>query len=391
MSLATALPAPTWITEELVQFQDSVDHFTADQVAPHYEAWEQQGMVPRALWNALGEHGFLNCDTPEEYGGLGGDYRHLAAVMERFSYDGYATIAGSMIGVHSGIVAHYILNNGSEDQKRRYLPAMARGEKIAAIAMTEPGTGSDLQNIKTTARADGNGYIINGSKTFISNGQHADFIIVVAKTDSQVSGSKGTSLLIVDTDAEGFSRGRNLDKIGLHSADTSELFFDDVRVGGDAVLGEVNNGFAVLMNELPRERLVLASGAIAAVEGALAWTIDYVAERQLFGQSLAKFQNTRFKLAEMLTEARVTRAFIDHCTDLLIAGTLDTATASMAKLKASELQGDVTDGCLQLFGGYGYMREYPIGRAFVDARIQRIYGGTSEVMKEIIARDLLGR
>ena len=381
----------SWMTEELSIVRDSVQKFIAAEIEPHYEAWEQQGIVPRELWNKLGEQGFLAPDMPEQYGGAGGTYEHLAVVIAEFARHGYATIAGSMIGVHSGIVNHYILNNGSEAQKQRYLPAMASGEMVSALAMTEPGAGSDLQGINMTAKRDGNGYVINGAKTFTSNGQHCDMVVVAAKTDTTVAGSKGTSLIIVDKDAAGFSRGRNLDKIGLHSADTSELFFDDVRVDGDALLGPEHGGFAVLMNELPRERLTLAIGSLGALEGALQWTIDYIQERQVFGQPLAKFQNSRFKIAEMMTEARSLRAFVDECTLLLSAHQLDTATASMAKLKSSELQGEIIDGCLQLFGGYGYMREFPIGRAFVDARVQRIYGGTSEVMKEIIARDILGR
>ena len=381
----------SWMTEELSIVRDSVQKFIAAEIEPHYETWEQQGIVPRELWNKLGEQGFLAPDMPEQYGGAGGTYEHLAVVIAEFARHGYATIAGSMIGVHSGIVNHYILNNGSEAQKQRYLPAMASGEMVSALAMTEPGAGSDLQGINMTAKRDGNGYVINGAKTFTSNGQHCDMVVVAAKTDTTVAGSKGTSLIIVDKDAAGFSRGRNLDKIGLHSADTSELFFDDVRVDGDALLGPEHGGFAVLMNELPRERLTLAIGSLGALEGALQWTIDYIQERQVFGQPLAKFQNSRFKIAEMMTEARALRAFVDECTLLLSAHQLDTATASMAKLKSSELQGEIIDGCLQLFGGYGYMREFPIGRAFVDARVQRIYGGTSEVMKEIIARDILGR
>ncbi len=385
------LAEPAWMTEELSIIRESVRKFIAAEVEPHYEAWESDGIVPRQIWNKLGEQGFLAPDMPERFGGFDGSYEHMAVVIEEFARQGYSTIAGTMLGVHSGIVAHYILNNGTEEQKQRYLPGMASGEIVAAIAMTEPAAGSDLQGIKTTAKPDGNGYLINGSKTFISNGQHCDVVIVVAKTDPDAPGSKGTSLLFVDQDAKGFSRGRNLDKIGLHSSDTSELFFDNVRVTGDAVLGGLNNGFPVLMNELPRERLTLAACALAAVEGALQWTINYVQEREAFGQPVAKFQNTRFKIAEMVTEARSLRAFIDECTRLLSDGQLDTATASMAKLKATELQGEVTDGCLQLFGGYGYMREFPISRAFVDARVQRIYGGTSEIMKEIIARDVLGR
>ena len=385
------LGEPSWMNEEHAVVRDSVQKFIAAEIAPHYEAWEEAGIVPRDIWNKLGEQGLLSPDMPEKYGGAGGNFQHLAVVIAEFARHGYASFAGSLLGVHSGIINHYILNNGSAEQKSRYLPSMASGEMVAAIAMTEPGAGSDLQGVTTTAKRDGNGYILNGAKTFISNGQHCDVVLVIAKTDSTVAGSKGISLLFVEKDAAGFSRGRNLEKIGLHSADTSELFFDDVRVEGDAVLGDEHGGFGVLMNELPRERLTLAIGSLGAAEGALQWTIDYIRERKVFGQPVGKYQNTRFKIAEMMTEVRSLRAFIDDCTRLLSAGDLDTVTASMAKLKATELQGDIIDGCLQFFGGYGYMREFPISRAFVDARVQRIYGGTSEVMKEIIARDILGR
>jgi len=385
------LGEPSWMNEEHGIVRESVQKFIAAEIAPYYEAWETAGIVPRDIWNKLGEHGFLAPDMPEEYGGSGGSYEHLAVVIAEFARHGYASFAGSLLGVHSGIVNHYILNHASAEQKARYLPAMASGEMVTAIAMTEPGAGSDLQGVTTTAKRDGNGYVLNGSKTFTSNGQLCDVVVVVAKTDTAVAGSKGISLLFVEKDAAGFSRGRNLDKIGLHSADTSELFFDDVRVDGDAVLGPEHGGFGVLMSELPRERLTLAIGSLAAAEGALQWTIDYIQERQVFGQAVAKFQNSRFKIAEMATEVRSLSAFVDQCVVLMSAGKLDTATASMAKLKATEMQGEVIDGCLQLFGGYGYMREFPISRAFVDARVQRIYGGTSEVMKEIIARDILGR
>jgi len=385
------LSEPSWMNEEYEILRDSVQRFIAAEIEPHYEAWEEAGIVPREIWNKLGQHGLLAPDMPERYGGAGGSYQHLALIIAEFARLGFATVAGSMIGVHSAIVNHYILNHGSEEQKRRYLPAMASGDMVAAIAMTEPAAGSDLQGIRTVAVRNGNGYVLNGSKTFISNGQQCDFVITVAKTDNTVAGAKGISLLFVEKEAAGFARGRNLDKIGLHSADTSELFFDDVRVDGDAVLGVEHGGFAVLMEELPRERLTLAISGLAAAEGALQWTIDYVRERQVFGKPVAEFQNTRFKIAEMMTELRALRAFIDECTLKLAMNDLDTVTASMAKLKSTELQGEIIDGCLQFFGGYGYMREFPIARAFVDARVQRIYGGTSEVMKEIIARDVLGR
>jgi acyl-CoA dehydrogenase len=309
-------------------------------------------------------------------------------ITREMSRDGYASLGGGM-SVHSDIVAHYIFNNGSEAQKQRYLPKMVSGECVGAVAMTEPGTGSDLQAVRTTAKRDGDDWIINGSKTFITNGQHCDVVITVARTDPDAPGSQGLSLFLVDADKAGFSRGRNLEKIGMHAADTSELFYEDVRVPGDALLGELHKGFIALMNELPRERLVLSVGAVAAMEGALALTVDYVNERQVFGAPLSKLQNTRFKVAEMQTEYRLNNAFINECIDKFNRGELDAATASMAKFASTEAQCKVVDGCLQMFGGYGYMREYPISRAYADARVQRIYGGTSEIMREIIARSVL--
>jgi len=381
----------SWMTEEHEVLRDTVEKFIVAQITPYYEEWEAAGIVPREVWDKLGSCGLLSPDIPERYGGAGGSFTHLAVILNEFARHGYAVFAGSMLGVHSGIANHYILNHGSKEQKQRYLPSMASGETVTAIAMTEPAAGSDLQGVQTVAEREGNGYIINGAKTFISNGQNCDTVIVVAKTDRSVAGSRGISLLMVDANSDGFTRGRNLEKIGLHCADTSELFFDNVRVEGDALLGTEHGGFSVLMNELPRERLTLAIGSLGAIEGALNWTVEYIRERQAFGQALSSFQNTRFKVAEMMTEARALRSFIDDCIASLSVGALDSATASMAKLKSTEAQGEIVDSCLQLFGGYGYMREFPISRAFVDARVQRIYGGTSEIMKEIIARDLLGR
>ena len=296
---------------------------------------------------------------------------------------------GGPMMVHSYIVCHYILNNGTEEQKQRYLPKMVSGECVGAVAMTEPGAGSDLQGVRTTAKKDGDEYIINGSKTFITNGQHCDVVIVVARTNLDVSGSKGTTLFLVDADTPGFQRGRNLEKIGLHASDTSELFFEDVRVPASAILGELDRGFAVLMGELQRERLSIASSAVAAAEGVLAVTVEYVKERQAFGAPLAALQNTKFKLAEAATDIRVHRAFVNECKDLFLRGELDVATVSMAKVSTTEMQGRVADICLQMHGGYGYMREYGVSRAFVDARVQRIYGSTSEIMKELIGRSLL--
>lgn len=375
---------------EVELLRENVKRFITAEIAPHYEQWEKDSIIPRKVWNQLGEAGFLCVDIPEQYGGFGAHFIFSATINEEFARAGYAALASNM-SVHSDIVAHYILHSGSETQKQNYLPKMVSGENIGAIAMTEPGAGSDLQGIRTTAKKDGDDFLINGSKTFITNGQHSDFVITVAKTNTEVAGAKGTSLFIVDSTSDGFSKGKNLDKIGQHAADTSELFYDNVRVSASTLLGQLDGGFAALMNELPRERLILAVGAIGACEGILDWTIEYTQERKAFNQSISNFQNTRFRVAEMLTETRVNRSFVNECITLYEKGELDTTTASMAKLSTTELQGKVADGCLQLFGGYGYMTEYPVGRAFVDARIQRIYGGTSEIMKEIISRSVFGR
>ena len=377
---------------ELDLFRKSIEAFSEKHIAPYFDQWEKEGNTPRELWNKLGEEGFLCVDIPEEYGGLGVPYQFAALVVEEFNRLGYGSISVN-ISVHANIVSHYILSSGTEEQKLHYLPKMVTGEIVGAIAMTEPNAGSDLQGMKATAvynEADET-YTINGAKTFITNGEHSDLIIVAARTDSSVRASKGTSLFLVDAPIEGFERGTNLDKIGLLSCDTMELFFEDVVVGKDKLLGELHGGFITLMKELPKERLSLAAGALGALEGALEWTIQYVKERQAFGQPLSNFQNTRYKIAEMKTEAALNRAFIEKCYQLLDRGELDPATASMAKLACTEAQGRIVDECLQLFGGYGYMREYPIARAFVDARVQRIYGGTSEIMKEIISRDIFGR
>ncbi len=373
---------------EMELFRDNVKRYISEEVAPHYEKWEKAEMFPRELWNQLGEQGFLCVDLPEAYGGFGVSYLYSMVVAEEFAKAGYGAVGGNAT-VHSDIVAHYILNAGTEEQKQKYLPKMVSGEAVGAIAMTEPGAGSDLQGVRTTAKLDGDDYVINGSKTFITNGQHCDFVVVVARTNLDAPGAKGTSLIIVDCDLPGFSRGRNLDKIGLHAADTSELFFEDVRVPTSAVLGPVDGGFIVLMNELQRERLSLACGAVAAAEGAMAITKEYVNERKAFGAPISKLQNTRFKMAEMATEVRVHRSFVDECKALYLAGELDVETVSMAKLSTTEMQGRVVDGCLQMYGGYGYMTEYAISRFYVDARVQRIYGGTSEIMKELISRTVL--
>ncbi len=375
-------------TEEQQVLQDMVARFIEAEVAPHYEQWERDEIMPREIWNKLGEAGFLCADIPEEYGGPGGSFDMSMLICEALIRPGYGSLGGN-VSVHSDIVAPYVLNHGTEEQKQHYLPKMVTGECVGAIAMTEPGAGSDLQGVRTTAKKDGDEWVINGSKTFITNGQHCDVVITVARTDPDAPGSRGLSLFLVDTSAPGFSRGRNLEKLGLHAADTSELFFEDVRVPESALLGELNKGFIILMTELPRERLGLAVGAVAAMEGALQMTADYVNERQAFGAPIAKLQNTRFRIADMQTEYRLNRAFINECIDKFNAGALDAPTASMAKLASTEAQCRVVDGCLQLFGGYGYMKEYPISRAYADARVQRIYGGTSEIMRELVARDVL--
>lgn len=375
----------SWMDEDLELFRDNVVRFIETEMVPHDEEARKTGNVGHAIWRKAGELGLLGVDVPEEYGGAGGDFRHEAIIHEEMSR---RALSGMSIGVHS-IVAHYFLNHGTEAQKRHYLPKLVRGELVGAIAMTEPGAGSDLQGVRTRADKAEGGYRINGSKTFISNGYLAGVVLVVAKTDPN-QGAKGTSILIVDTaDCAGFRVGRVLDKMGLKAQDTSELFFDDVRVGADAVLGgQEGQGFFQLMGDLPYERLIIGVAALAAMEGAFLATLDYVRERKAFGKPIAEFQNTKFKLAEIATQIKVGRAFIDRCVEDLVAGQLDTATASMAKLWGSEAQGRVVDECVQLFGGYGYMNEYLVTRMYTDARIQRIFGGTSEIMKEVISRAL---
>jgi acyl-CoA dehydrogenase len=376
----------SWMTEELDVFRDQFRKFLAKDLAPHAEAWRNQKMVDRSAWRALGEMGALLPSVPEIYGGLGATFAYDAAVIE--DIESVVPEVTTGVSVHSVIVAHYILNYGSEEQKLRWLPKMAKGEFIGAIAMTEPGTGSDLQGVRTTARRQGNSYVINGQKTFITNGQAADLVIVVARTGGP--GAKGLSLIVVETEGnEGFRRGRNLDKIGLHASDTSELFFDNAVVPPENLLGgDEGNGFVQLMQQLPQERLALAIGAVASMERAISLTTDYTKERKAFGQPIIEFQNTAFKLAERKTEAMIARVFVDWCVERLVAGELDTVTASMAKWWCSQKQVETADECLQLHGGYGYMQEYPISRMFVDARIQKIYGGTNEIMKLLIARSL---
>lgn len=377
----------SWMNEDLRIFEGMVNKFLDDEIQPHYEHWEKEGHMPREVWNKLGEAGLLCIDISEEYGGIGAPYEFSALAGFIMMKRGFPTVAGGGNGVHSGIVAHYFQNFGTDEQKQRYLPRMASGECIGAIAMSEPGAGSDLKAMKTSAKKVDGGYLINGSKTFISNGQHCDVAIIACKTDPSL-GAKGISLFIVDTTTKGFVKGNKLEKLGLHSQDTSELFFEDMFVPDNALLGPLNTGFMALMKELPRERLMLAINAQGACEGIIDITLDYVKEREAFGQRIADFQNTRFKLTELATQIRVSKAFIDQCVQLLIDNKLTTEEASMAKLHATELQCRVADECLQLFGGYGYMIEYRIAREFVDARAQTIYGGTSEIMKEIISRSL---
>lgn len=373
----------TLFDADLDGFRDSVRKFLEQEAAPYHEQWEKDGQVSRELWQKAGELGFLCPTMPEECGGVGADFRYSAVVMEEVSRAGLSGIGWTL---HSDIVAPYILNHGSEEQKKNYLPKMASGEIITAIAMSEPGAGSDLQGVKTTALKDGDHYILNGSKTFITNGQMADLVIVVAKTDPK-EGAKGISLLLVETAWEGFEKGQNLNKVGMKAQDTSELFFHDVKVPVTNLLGKMEGqGFFQLMQELPAERLQIGLTAIAAAEAAWQWTLDYVKERKAFGKPVIKFQNTRFKMAEMKAEITAARVFTDRCLELHLDKKLDIPTAAMLKQYTTDLQCRVMDECVQLHGGYGYMWEYPIARAWADSRVQRIYGGTNEIMKEIVAR-----
>ena len=383
---AVQTETPSWKTDDLVLFEEEVFKFFSRELAPHVDKWRDQGVVDRWAWTKAGEAGLLCMSMPEEYGGAGGTFAHEHIFCEQQVKAG---VEGFGAGLHNCIVAPYILHYGTEEQKKRWLPRMATGELVGAIAMTEPGTGSDLQGVRTTAIKKGNQYVINGSKTFITNGQTANIVIVVAKTDPS-EGAKGVSLMVVETDeADGFRRGRNLKKLGNKAQDTSELFFDDVKVPADNLLGtEEGQGFAQLMQQLPQERHQIAVLAMAAIERALELTIDYVKERQAFGRPVMAFQNTQFKLAECKAKATMARVFVDYCTGLLIEGRLDAATASMSKMLLSDLENEVVDECLQLHGGYGYMDEYPISRMYADARVQRIYGGTNEIMKLLIARTL---
>lgn len=375
-----------WMNEELDAVRDTARKFLEKETAPNLARWAKQHHVDRSLWNAAGEIGLLCVSCPVEYGGGGGTFAHEAVVMEeqaRIGDDAWS------YAVHSTIVAHYIVAYGTEAQKQRWLPKLASGEFVGAIAMTEPGTGSDLQAVRTHARRDGDHYVVNGSKTFISNGTHCDLLIIVTRT-TDAPGGKGLSLLVAETgDLPGFSRGRVLEKIGAKGGELRELFFEDMRIPASNVLGgEDGKGFVQLMNQLPQERLSIAVTAIAGTEWAIELAIAYAKERMAFGQNLLSFQNTRFVLAECRTEAYAVRTFVDHCIGLHLENRLDAATASMAKYLATDKQCQIVDRCLQIFGGYGYMEEYPIARLYTGARVQRIYGGSNEIMKELIARTL---
>ncbi len=375
----------TLFSEEHAMYRAMVRRFVDAEVVPHHAAWEKARCVPRAFWQKAGAAGLLCPSAPEAYGGPGGDFLFNVIVGEEFMRVG---ATGPGFALHNDIAFPYLDHHGTEAQKQRFVPKMVSGDVITALAMSEPDAGSDLQGVRTTAVKAGDGYVINGSKTFITNGQLCDLVIVVAKTDPSAK-AHGISLFLVEADRPGFVRGRNLDKIGMKAQDTSELFFEDLHVPADALLGHENAGFMYLMTELAQERLSVASLAVAGAEAALDWTLTYTKERAAFGRPIAKFQNTRFKLAEMAAEIAVGRVFVDRCLELHLQGKLDVPTAAKAKLWATEMQFRVLDECVQLFGGYGYMNEYPIARAWADARVQRIYAGTSEIMKELIARSLI--
>jgi len=375
----------TVFESEHEMFRDSFRKFLEAEAVPHHAQWEKDGQVSRELWSKAGAQGYLCPTVPEEYGGVGADFRYNAVVDEEVSRFG---LSGIGFGLHSDISVPYIMAYGNEALKHKYIPGCISGDIVTAIAMTEPGTGSDLQSVKTTAILDGDHYILNGSKTFITNGQMADLVIVVAKT-SQEEGSKGTSLLLVDASSAGFEKGQNLEKIGMKAQDTSELFFQDVKVPKENLLGAEGMGFIYLMQELPQERLSVALNAIAGAESILEQTIAYVKERKAFGRPIAAFQNTQFKIAEMSANLTMARVFLDKCLELHLTKQLDVVTAAKLKLLTTDMQCDVIDDCLQLHGGYGYMLEYPVARAYADARVQKIYAGTNEIMKLIIGRSMV--
>ncbi|OZC34972.1 acyl-CoA dehydrogenase [Marinobacter vinifirmus] len=370
-------------------FQAMIVRALEQEVTPFYEQWEEAGEIPRQLWHTLGQAGMLGIDMPEEYGGAAASFEVSQLAIEEIARMGFGGLA-SGYNIHANIVMPYILHLGNEQQKQAWLPAMISGEVLGAIAMTEPGAGSDLAAMRTTAERTEGGWRINGAKVFITNGLHADMVIVCAKTDPK-AGAKGVSLFLVDTSLPGFSRGKGIKKIGQHASDTAELFFSDLIVPEEALLGEEGKGFAYLMQELPRERLGVGAQAIGASEGALALTLDYVQQRQAFGQRIADFQNTRFKLAEARARIDMARAYLNQCISKYHQGAMTATDAAILKLMLTEMQCDIAHECLQLFGGYGYTLEYPISRFFVDARVQTIYAGTSEIMKEVIARSVLGK
>jgi len=382
----------TLFTPEHEIFRDSFRRFIQQEIAPFHAEWEEQGHVDRVVWHKAGDHNFLCTTMPEAFGGAGGDKLYSIVQMEELARSGFTGIGYNL---HSEIVAPYILQYGTAAQKQHYLPRLAFGDMVGAIAVTEPAAGSDLQAIQTTAlpQADGS-YLLNGSKTFISNGWHADLVIVVAKTEP-AAGARGISLLLLERGMPGFTVGRRLKKLGMKAQDTAELFFDNVRLPATQLLGgpaQQNKGFISVMEQLPWERLQIAITAVAAARAAIEWTVDYVLVRNVFGQPVASFQNTRHTLAALQTEAQVAQVFVDRCTEMMLRGALDTSSASMAKYWCTDLQCKVMDACVQLFGGYGYMWDYPITRAYADARVQRIHGGTNEIMKEVIARGMgLGR
>lgn len=377
------------IDEELELFKDMVLRFMEQEILPHYQQWEDDHLMPRDVWNTLGSAGMLLVDMPEQYGAAGANFTVCQMIQEQMCRLGLHGLATGY-NIHANIVAPYINNIGTDAQKQRWLPPMVSGDAVGALAMTEPGAGSDVASIQTRAIADGDGYILNGSKTFITNGIHADIVIVCAKTDVD-AGAKGISLFLVDTSLTGYATGKKIEKMGQHCSDTAELFFDDLRLPADSLLGEEGKGFSYLMQELPRERLGCAVQAIGHAQGALDICCDYVQERKAFGQSVSQFQNTRFKLATLKTELELCRALLEKYMTKFFAGAMTVEDAAMLKLAATEMQLRMVNECLQLFGGYGYTDEYPISRFYRDARIQTIYAGSSEIMKEVIARGIVGR
>ncbi len=375
----------TIFTPDHDTFRDTVRRFIAEHVVPHHADWEKAGLVPRSLWLKAGELGLLCCNVPEEYGGMGGDFLHSTILIEEMARVG---ATGPTFYLHSDIVAPYLVDFGTEEQKKKWLPKMATGEVVVALGMSEPSGGSDVQAMRTQAIRDGKEYVINGQKVFITNGHSADLLLLACKTDPKARG-KGVSLILVETNREGFKRGRKLEKIGCKAQDTSELFFADVRVPADNLLSLEGSGFVMLMTQLAQERLIQGIRAVSSCEAALEWTIAYVSERSMFGQTLSDFQNTRFKLAGLHAEVMAQRVFVDRCIELHLVGKLDAVDSATCKLITTELQGRVMDECLQFFGGWGYMWEYPIARAYADARMGRLGGGTAEVMRQIIANAIL--